>query len=80
MALRWVLDQTQVAATITGVDSVTQARELLNVFELSLDGDDRQAIQASLDRAVGPNGPVYALERDRKGPHGQIMRYNLNQE
>jgi aryl-alcohol dehydrogenase-like predicted oxidoreductase len=80
VALRWVLDQAQVAATITGIDSVTQARDLLNVFELSLDDDDRQAIQASLDQTVGPIGPVYALERDREGPHGRIMRYNLNQE
>ncbi|MFT5196315.1 MAG: hypothetical protein ACI85U_003347, partial [Candidatus Promineifilaceae bacterium] len=26
----------------------------------------------------GPHGPVYALERDKDGTHGRIMKYNLN--
>ena len=26
----------------------------------------------------GPPGDVYALERDRNGPHGRIMKYELN--
>jgi hypothetical protein len=26
----------------------------------------------------GPGGDCYTLERDRDGPHGRIMKYNLN--
>jgi aryl-alcohol dehydrogenase-like predicted oxidoreductase len=78
VALRWVLDQTGVAATITGVDSVGQANQLLEVFKLALDEVDRGIIEAALQKVDGPEGPVYGLERKREGPHGRIMRYNLN--
>jgi hypothetical protein len=27
---------------------------------------------------LGPQGDTYALERDRTGRHGRIMKYNLN--
>ena len=30
--------------------------------------------------ACGPKGDVYELERDRGGPHGSIMKYNLSAE
>ena len=78
VALAWVLAQKRVAATITGMDSVQQAEEILEVFRLDLDEEDRTLIAEALARAEGPRGPVYALERDRDGPHGRIMRYNLN--
>ena len=78
VALRWVLDQVGVAATITGIDSVDQADQLLEVFGLSLDEEDRRVIAASLEKAMGLPGPVYGLEREMDGPHGKIMRYNLN--
>ncbi|MCC6245626.1 MAG: aldo/keto reductase, partial [Gemmatimonadaceae bacterium] len=35
-------------------------------------------IAAHIDRAPGPRGEVYALERHKGGPHASIMRYNLN--
>ena len=31
-----------------------------------------------LSRRRGPAGDAYALERDRTGRHGAVMRYNLN--
>jgi hypothetical protein len=31
-----------------------------------------------VSRASGPSGDVFALERDRNGRHGRIMKYNLN--
>jgi len=80
IALRWVLDQKGVAATITGMDSVAQARQLLEVFRLSLDEEDQGVIRAALERVDGLEGPVYGLEREMDGPHGRIMRYNLNKE
>ena len=40
----------------------------------------RDSLAAVTARARGPNGDVYALERDRTGRHGSIMKYNLNAE
>jgi aryl-alcohol dehydrogenase-like predicted oxidoreductase len=80
VALRWVLDQEAVAATITGIDSVDQAFDILKVFEMNLDGADESILKSAMDQAVGPAGPVYGLEREMDGPHGRIMRYNLNRE
>ena len=31
-----------------------------------------------LSRRQGPEGDTYALERDRTGRHGAVMKYNLN--
>lgn len=45
---------------------------------LSLTGADLASIEAVLAMATGPSGPVYGLERDREGAHGEIMKYNLN--
>lgn len=78
VALKWVLDRPGVAATITGMDTVGQADELLEVFDVSLDEEDRRLIGAALEQVTGPEGDVYALERERDGPHGRIMRYDLN--
>jgi aryl-alcohol dehydrogenase-like predicted oxidoreductase len=78
VALRFVLDQSQVAATITGLDSLDQARETRRALEIRLDDRDREELAAALSQARIPPGPVYGLERDREGPHGRIMKYNLN--
>jgi aryl-alcohol dehydrogenase-like predicted oxidoreductase len=80
LALRYVLDQPAAAATITGLDSLSQARDTVKALELHLDDEDREALEAALGEARIPPGPVYGLERDREGPHGRIMRYNLNED
>jgi len=36
-------------------------------------------IEAILVKAKGPSGSIYELEREFKGPHGRVMKYNLNQ-
>jgi aryl-alcohol dehydrogenase-like predicted oxidoreductase len=80
VALRWVLDREAVGATITGIDSVEQAHGLRKVFHLELDEKDRNILDPAMAKATGPAGPVYGFERVMDGPHGRIMRYNLNQE
>ena len=40
--------------------------------------DVSAAIDAVLAERKGPRGDTYALERDKDGPHGRIMKYNLN--
>lgn len=78
VASRWVLDQPMVAAAIVGARYARHLPKTLQVFDLTLDAEDHSAISAVISRANGPNGPVFALERDRTSRHGQIMKYNLN--
>ncbi|MDA8747558.1 aldo/keto reductase [Litoreibacter sp.] len=78
VATRWVLDRPQVGAAIVGARTARHLPMTLQVFDFALDAEDQLAIQTFLDRASGPEGRVFALERDRSGRHGQIMKYNLN--
>lgn len=78
IATRWVLDQPQVAGAIVGARYARHLPKTLEVFRVTLDDADRAAIGAVIAQAGGPNGPVYALEGDRTGRHGRIMKYNLN--
>lgn len=78
VATRWVLQQPQVAAAIVGARYARHLPKTLEVFRFRLDDSDLAEISAFLDKAPGPQGPVFALERDRNGRHGRIMKYNLN--
>jgi aryl-alcohol dehydrogenase-like predicted oxidoreductase len=78
VALRFVLEQPEVAAVIVGSTRVGQMRRNAEAFTFSLDATDHDRIRAHLDSAPGPEGDVFELERDREGPHGRIMRYDLN--
>lgn len=78
VAIRWVLDQPAVAAVIVGARHAGHLGDTRRALELQLTDDDRRAIDRLLARSTGPDGEVYALERDREGVHGRIMRYNLN--
>ena len=77
VASRWTLDQPQVGAAIIGARTAAHLEEAKRIFDLSLGPQDHAAIDAVLARRQGPNSPVYALERDRTGRHGKIMKYNL---
>ena len=78
VATRWVLDRPQVAAAIVGARYARHLPQTLEIFGFQLDAEDQNAIQAVLDAASSPKGPVFGLERDRNGRHGRIMKYNLN--
>ena len=78
VATRWVLDRPQVGAAIVGARTARHLPLTLEVFDFWLDDADRAAIDGLLEGASGPEGPVFGLERDRSGRHGQIMKYNLN--
>lgn len=78
VATRFVLDQGQVTAVILGARDARHLPETLRSLEVELDDDDHRALRALIDAAPGPAGDVYALERERGGPHGAIMRYDLN--
>lgn len=80
VATRWVLDQPHVAGAIIGARYAEHLADNLAVFRFALDDVDRAAIDALLAQHPGPQGDFYALERDRTGPHGRIMKYELNRD
>ena len=79
VAVRAMLDAPGTAAVILGARYADRLPRTLRVFSIALDDADRAALRAVQARARGPAGPVYALERDRNGPHGRIMKYGLQE-
>ena len=78
VATRFMMDQSAVAAVIIGARGAAHIDETLCAIKLELSAADYQAIQRVTQHCQGPNGLVYELEGDRNGPHGRIMKYNLN--
>jgi aryl-alcohol dehydrogenase-like predicted oxidoreductase len=78
VTMRWALDQPGVAAVIIGARYARHLPEHLQAFSFVLDEADRSALRAVRERHPGPKGEPFARERDRLGPHGRIMKYNLN--
>ena len=79
VALRWTLDQPLVAGCIVGATSTRYLARNTAVFGFALTAQDLAELDAVTARATGPAGDVYALENDREGKHGRIMRPNQNQ-
>ncbi len=80
VATRWTLDRPHVAGAIVGARYADHLADNLAVFRFALDAADRAAIDAVLAQKTGPLGDAYALERDKDGRHGRIMKYNLNRQ
>lgn len=80
VAIRFVLEQPCVAGVIAGATRPGQMERGAEAFTFSLTEDEHTRIRAHVEGARGPAGDVFELERDRDGPHGRIMRYDLNRE
>jgi aryl-alcohol dehydrogenase-like predicted oxidoreductase len=80
VASRYVLDLPLVAGVIVGASHAEHLGDTLRVGEISLTAADRAEIDAVLAQRKGPFGEVYALERDRSGRHGSIMKYHLGDD
>lgn len=78
VATRSMLDHPAVTAAIVGAASDVHLAAHRWIGTVQLDDEDRAAIGAVTARRQGPHGDVYALERDREGLHGRIMKYALN--
>ncbi|HSV82562.1 MAG TPA: aldo/keto reductase [Ramlibacter sp.] len=78
VAMRWVLDQPQVAAVLVGVRRGDHLPEHQKVLGLALLPEDHAALNEVLREARPVAGDVYAVERDLEGRHGRIMKYELN--
>jgi len=73
-----VLARSAVAAVIVGATSTSHLARHVELGAVVLSAADQAALDGVMRRAQGPRGEVYSLERDREGPHGRIMKYNLN--
>ena len=80
VAARWVLDRPGVAAVVVGARYAHHLEGALGMFAVALDAEDRGLIDGVLAERTGPIGDTFALERDRDGRHGRIMKYNLNKD
>jgi aryl-alcohol dehydrogenase-like predicted oxidoreductase len=76
VATRVILDRPGVAAAIVGATNATHLSSHKQIGALKLDSDD-YALLAGFLQPRASLGDVYALERDRTGRHGRIMKYNL---
>ncbi len=77
VAIRFTLEQPQVAAAIVGARHARHLADTLAAGALRLHAADRAAIDEVLRDAKGPAGEVYALEREKGGRHARIMKTNL---
>jgi len=80
VAIRFVLEQPGVRAVIAGSTRMGQMDRNAEALSFQLSPEEHARIRLHLDVAPGPGGDVFELERDRDGPHGRIMRYDLNRE
>ena len=78
VATRYVLQRTCVAAVLIGARHAGHLADTMRLFDFELDEEDLSAIRKLTDKATGPTGDVYSLERMKGGKHATIMKYNLN--
>jgi len=78
VAARYMLQKPLVGGIIIGARNRNHLDKLSKIQSFTLDQDDLSVIEEMTKKSNGPAGPVYDLERDKNGPHGVIMRYNLN--
>ena len=79
VATKYILQKQHVASAIIGARNRNHLNKLQQIASFQLGESDLAAIQKVVDKAEGPNGPFYELERDKTGKHGRIMKYNLNE-
>lgn len=75
-----VLARPGVSAVIVGARNRAHLAANLRISDVILTSEDHDAIEAVLAQSRPLDGDLYALERDVKGRHGSVMKYNLNSE
>jgi aryl-alcohol dehydrogenase-like predicted oxidoreductase len=78
IALAYALTRPAVTSVIVGASSSERIIEAAGAARLELGPEEIHEIHALADAAPGPSGPVFGFERDKTGPHGRIMKYNLD--
>jgi aryl-alcohol dehydrogenase-like predicted oxidoreductase len=79
IAVAFVLQTPGVSAAILGPRNAKHINELDDLSLIRLEENEYNKLRGTLE-AVRPKLPddIYSLERDITGPHGRIMKYNLN--
>ena len=80
VASNYILQKSNVGGIIVGARNIKHLDSLQRINNFNLTPQDLERITIVLSRAKGPLGPFYVLERDKEGPHGSIMKYNLNED
>ncbi|MFZ9982128.1 MAG: aldo/keto reductase [Cyclobacteriaceae bacterium] len=78
VAGNYILSRPAVGSLIIGAATTNHLEENLRTFQFRLDESDLQQIETAKAALKTPQGDVWDLERIKEGPHGRIMRYNLN--
>ncbi len=78
-AAQWVLDRPGVSALILGTGPSSHVTENQRLVNLDLTAVNMKDIGTVLAEIPVPAGDVYGLERERGGPHAEIMNMNLSQ-
>lgn len=76
IGIAWVLARPHVAAAIVGARDTSHLGETLVALNVRLEPEEASFLDRACGRGIG--GDIYERERDRNGPHGRIMKYNLN--
>ena len=80
VATKYILQKDLVASAIIGARNLNHLAKIQQISSFNLTTEEIGMIQTVIDKAAGPNGPFYELERDKTGKHGRIMKYNLNED
>jgi aryl-alcohol dehydrogenase-like predicted oxidoreductase len=80
VACKYILQKPMVGGVIVGARNRDHLESLKKLDSFTLNQHDLVKIEAIVSKGKGPNGPFYALERDKTGKHGSIMKYNLNED
>ncbi len=80
VALRYALTRPHVEAAIVGLTTWDRLSETLDGASVPLSDEAQAALEGAVASARGPTGPVFGIERVGDGPHGRIMKYNLNRD
>jgi aryl-alcohol dehydrogenase-like predicted oxidoreductase len=75
-----VLARPGISAVIVGARNREHLADNLKIADVTLDADDHRSINTVLAKAKPLPGDIYELERDISGPHGSIMKYDLNSQ
>lgn len=80
IATAFVLQTPGVSSAILGPRNASHIKELDQLSSLQLSQDEYSDLRQLLDGPLKKiTDDIYSYERDVTGPHGSIMKYNLNQ-
>ena len=80
VALAWVLSRPGVGGAIVGARGIGHIQQMVRAASRTLPAELLVRATAAAELHLRPvPGTVYELERVRDGPHGRIMRYDLQQ-